>query len=131
VTAAGFLRDTAILACAVSAGIHAALAPDHFAEGSGAGAGFLAGAILLALFAVALTLRPSSRTALAGAASVLAGLIFSYVLAITTGLPFVHPDPEPVAAVALVTKAVETLGLVAAICLLWRSRIAAAIPPHN
>ena len=33
-------RDTVIVACAVSAGIHAALTPEHFDEGFGAGAGF-------------------------------------------------------------------------------------------
>jgi hypothetical protein len=35
-------RDVVILACAISAGIHGALAPKHFAEGVGAGAGFVA-----------------------------------------------------------------------------------------
>ena len=33
----------------------------------------------------------------------------------TTGLPLVQPEPEPVERLALVTKAVEALGLVAAV----------------
>jgi hypothetical protein len=37
-------RDALIVACAISAGIHAALTPAHFAEGTGAGLGFAAAA---------------------------------------------------------------------------------------
>ena len=44
----------------------------------------------------------------------------SYALAVTTGLPFLHPDPEPVDGLALATKAIETVGLLAATSLLWR-----------
>ena len=36
--------DVVILACAISAGIHGALAPHHFSEGAGAGFGFVASA---------------------------------------------------------------------------------------
>ena len=38
----------------------------------------------------------------------------SYALAITTGLPVLHPDPEPVDGLALATKAIEAAGLLAA-----------------
>jgi hypothetical protein len=119
-------RDTVIVACAISAGIHAALTPDHFAEGLGAGVGFAAGAALLAVVVLALTRRPDEDVALVGAASVLGGLIASYMLAITTGLPVLHPEPEPVTALALFTKAVEGLGLLAATHLLWSGRTTAA-----
>ena len=37
VTLAELRRDVVIVACAVSAGIHGALAPEHFGEGTGAG----------------------------------------------------------------------------------------------
>jgi len=53
-------RDVVILACAISAGIHGALAPSHFAEGVGAGAGFVAATVVLALLAVVLTGRPTA-----------------------------------------------------------------------
>ncbi len=56
----GLRRDVVILGCAVSAGIHGALAPAHFAEGAGAGLGFVASTILLAGLAVFLTVRPAS-----------------------------------------------------------------------
>jgi hypothetical protein len=51
---------------------------------------------------------------------VFAGLIGAYALAITSGVPVVHPEREPVEGIALVTKAIEALGLVAATILLRR-----------
>jgi hypothetical protein len=88
ITTAVLERDAVIVACAISAGIHAALTPDHFAEGSGAGLGFLGATVLLALLVVTLTRQPTAAASL-GAVAVLAGLIGSYVLAITSGLPLI------------------------------------------
>jgi hypothetical protein len=51
-------------------------------------------------------------------------LLISYGLAVTTGLPLLHPHPEAVAGLALFTKAVELLGLLAATHLLWERRSA-------
>jgi len=113
VSAAELPTDAVIVACAVSAGIHAALAPEHFRETTGAGVGFLASAVLLAALAVVLTRRPS-EAAFAATALVFAGLIGSYVLAVTTGIPGVHPDVDPVEGLAVATKAVEAAGLVLA-----------------
>jgi hypothetical protein len=107
-------RDVVIVACAISAGIHAALAPEHFREGMGAGVGFLAAALILAAVAVGLTRRPGSGLLLGVAAASLAGLLGSYALAATTGLPLLHPEPEPVTGLALFTKGVEAVGLLAA-----------------
>ena len=123
-------RDVVVLACAVSAGVHGALAPVHFAEGAGAGAGFVTATLLLAALAVALTVSPSPYP-LAGAATVLAALLGSYVLATTTGLPVLHPEPEPVDALALATKAIEALGLLAAAGLLRRRSVAAPAFIHQ
>ena len=85
-------RDLVIVACAISAGIHAALAPGHLAEGMAAGVAFGVSAAMLAGAAV--------------------------LLVVTTGLPLLHPEPEPVEALALFTKAVEAIGLFAAAYLL-------------
>jgi len=126
-TLGGLERDVLIVACAISAGIHAALAPDHFAQGTGPGLGFAAAAVLLAVLVVRLTHRPASRAAVAGAGAVLAGLLASYALATTTGLPLLHPDAEPVDGLALATKAIEAVGLLAAAHLLWRGRPAVAL----
>ena len=118
-------RDLVILACAISAGIHGALVPGHFDEGTGAGLGFAAATAILAGLVVWLTRRRASLPALATAAATFAGLLASYALSVTTGLPVLHPDPEPVDGLALATKAIEAAGLLAASSLLWRPRVTA------
>jgi len=119
ITRAAVERDLVIVACAISAGIHAALTPDHLTEGAAAGAGFAIAAVLLAALALMLT-RVVSTAALAAAAGVFGGLLFSYGLAVTTGLPLVHPDREAIDGLALFTKAIELVGLAAATRLLRR-----------
>ncbi|HEY6067540.1 MAG TPA: hypothetical protein VIU81_02525 [Gaiellaceae bacterium] len=111
--------DIVVLACAVGAGVHGALVPDHFNEGTWPGVGFLLATVLLAILAFVLTRRPT-QLALAFTAAVFAGLIASYALAVTTGVPVLHPDVEAVDALALVTKAVEVVGLLAAMSLVRR-----------
>ncbi len=117
-TRADVERDLLIVVCAISAGIHAALAPEHFREAAATGTGFVAATVLLGVLAVALTRRPASRAATLAAAAVLAGLIASYALATTSGVPLLQPEPEAVDGLALFTKAVELLGLLAAAHLL-------------
>lgn len=111
------LRDLVIATCAISAGIHGALVPSHLAEGAAAGSAFAASTALLAGLAVALT-RSTSPAAVASAAAAFAALLAAYALAVTTGLPLLHPEPEPLNGLALFTKAVEATGLVAATHLL-------------
>jgi hypothetical protein len=113
VTFAELRVDIVILVCAISCGVHAALAPAHFEEGIAAGIGFVVAAVALGLSAVALTRNPSRHVLLATVA-LLAGLIVVYVPVIATGLPILHPDQEPVEALALCTKAIEAIGLVVA-----------------
>ena len=125
-----FERDLVIVACAISAGIHAALTPDHFGEGAGAGLGFLVSAVLLAGLVVALT-RDASPPVLAATILTLAGLLVAYVLAITSGVPVLHPEAEPVEGLALATKAVEIVGLAAAAHLLLQGRSLALIPTER
>ena len=127
ITIAGVERDVLIVACAVSAGIHAALVPDHFEEGTGPGLGFAVAAVLLAGLVVGVTYRPASMVTVAAAGAVLAGLIASYAFATTTGLPLLHPDRESVDGLALATKAIEAVGLLAAVHLVWRGRPAVAV----
>ena len=114
-------RDLLILTCAISAGIHAALVPEHLEEGRAAAGGFAVSAVLLGMLAIALTFRVTPFLLLA-AGALMAGLLVSYALAITTGVPILHPDVEPVEGLALFTKAVEIAGLVAAADLLTRTQ---------
>jgi hypothetical protein len=82
--------------------------------------------VLLAVLVAVLRRRVTGAVLLATIA-VLTGLIGSYALAITSGLPLLHPEPESVTGLALFTKAVETAGLLAALHLLWRGRPAVAV----
>jgi drug/metabolite transporter (DMT)-like permease len=107
-------RDLVVIACAVSAGIHAALVPEHLEHGAPAGLGFAVSAVLLAGIGAALARRPSSRL-FDAAAVLLGGLIAAYALAATTAIPILHPHPEPVDGLGVATKAVEALGLLAAL----------------
>ena len=113
-------RDLLIVTCAVSAGVHTALVPEHLEESTAAGAGFIAAAIILGALVVAITVRPAARATVAAAALTFAGLIVSYALATTVGMPVLMPEPEPVDGLALATKAVELAGLAAALGLLRR-----------
>ena len=115
--------DLVILVCAISAGIHGALVPDHFEEGTRAGFSFVAATVLLAVLAVVLTRKPT-QLALVATSAVLVGLIASYALVITTGFPVLHPEPETVDGLALFTKGVEAAGVVLAASLLWRPSLA-------
>lgn len=77
---------------------------------------------------VTLTYTPTSRAAHISAALAFAGLLASYALAATSGIPLLHPDVEPVDGLALATKAVELLGLALAVDLARRLRRAAHGP---
>jgi uncharacterized protein YacL len=122
--------DLIIVGSAVSAGIHAALAPAHFAEGTGAGTGFVVATALLAWLAVALTRNPSQGVLLA-TVGVFVGLIVSYVLVITTGVPVLHPEHEEVEGLALFTKAVEAGGLWLAVTLVHRRSLVLFLRPKG
>ena len=115
-------NDVLIACCAISAGIHAALAPEHLREETAAGVGFLVSAVLLAAVGVALTYRPASRLAAGAAGALLAGLIVAYALAVTVGLPVLHPQAEPADGLGLATKAIELVGLAAALSLVAPGR---------
>jgi hypothetical protein len=122
---AGVKRDLLIVACGVSAGIHGALVPEHLRESVAAGGGFIAATVLLAALVVALTFGSDPRPAAAAAALTLAGLLVSYAFVVWHGLSVLHPETEPVDALALATKAIEGVGLVLAASLVGRPRRAA------
>ena len=114
--------DVLIACCAISAGIHAALAPEHLHEETAAGVGFLLSAVLLAAVGVALTIRPASLLAAGAAGALLAGLIVAYALGVTVGLPVLHPQAEPADGLGLATKVIELVGLAAALSLVAPGR---------
>jgi hypothetical protein len=125
------VRHAVVLVCAASAGVHAALVPDHLREGGPRlGGAFVLSAVLTALAAVALR-RPQQtpRQARAAKATCLAtgvmllGTAAAYVLSRTSGLPFLIPDPEELDPIGAVTSAAEVLGGLASLFLMTRKEI--------
>jgi hypothetical protein len=100
-----------ILACAASAGAHAALVPEHLEHERALGVAFGAAAVALVLSVVTLTARPESALARSATALLLAALIAAYLVNVTTGLPGLAGEAEAVDALGFATKLVEVLGL--------------------
>ena len=124
-------RDLAVITAAVTAGVHAALVPEHLHEHFAAGAGFIVATVLLGALVVWLTYGPPSVLAAGALALVFAGLLAGYVLAVTTGVPVLQPEPEAVDGLAVATKAVEAAGLLLALGLVRSQRHSLALLPQG
>src|SRR5690348_6161320 len=79
--------DVVVLACALSAGVHAGLVPEHMHESPLLGVSFVVAAVLAALLAFALPRVGGSVLLPAAAAVLLGGLIVAYGLSRVNGLP--------------------------------------------
>ena len=104
------LRDAVAVVCAASAGVHAALVPEHLRDGTLIGAAFALSALLLA--AAALRVRTCPTTA-SWVAVVLLAVGGSYLFSRTSGIPLLIPDPEPVDPVGTLTSLAEVAAAVA------------------
>jgi len=106
-------KRTGLLALAVtfSAGIHAALVPEHLKEMPPLGYAFIAAAVIGAALAWALISRPSDRRVALLAGLFCLGQIITWVLFVTVPVPGFSGMPEPVEAIALVSKAAELVGV--------------------
>jgi hypothetical protein len=105
----------AMLAATVSAGIHAGLAPEHLGEVPLLGISFVLATVALLAVAAAVTIRPRAPLPASLAALLFAGLILAYVASRTTGLPVLEPEPEAADAIGIVTVAIQSAGLLAAL----------------
>ena len=114
-SSAGRDGQLVVAACAISAGAHAALVPSHVEHDPQLGLAFVVAVVLLLAVGVAVTLTAWTARYAQAAALLFAGLIASYAAATTVGIPLLSVDPEPVDGVALVTKLVESFGLVFAL----------------
>ena len=116
-------RRLLVVACAASAGLHAALVSTHFGESQAAGGLFALSALLL--IAVAFVVEHGAgRRAVAAAALLLAALLGVYAASrFVVVWPLEHA--EPVDAIGAVTKLFEAAGLVLALGLLQTQRAAA------
>jgi hypothetical protein len=119
------MKRTGLLALAVtfSAGIHAALVPEHLKEMPPLGYSFIAAAAIGGAIAWALVARPNDRRIPALAALFCVGQIVTWALFVTVHLPGFSGTPEPVETIALVSKAAELIAIVLALPLVGRRRI--------
>jgi hypothetical protein len=111
---------TGLLALAVtfSAGIHAALVPEHLKEMPLLGDAFIVAAVIGGVIAVGLVSRPDDRRISLLAGLFCLGQIAAWALFVTTRMPFFSGTPEPVETIALVSKAAEAVGVALALRLL-------------
>jgi hypothetical protein len=120
-------RHAGLLALAVmfSAGIHAALVPEHLREMPPLGWSFIAAAALGVALACALVADPENRLFATLAAIFLTVEILAWVIFVTARVPGFMGTPEPVETIALVCKAAELIGLWLAVTIAWPDQIAA------
>jgi hypothetical protein len=111
-------RNVVAACCAASAGVHAALVPEHLRENALLGTGFAVAAVLLLASTLALSgRRAASPLAAPATALLLAALIGAYALSRTVGLTFIGEDVESVDGVGVATQVIQAVALAAAIAL--------------
>jgi len=111
---------TGLLALAVtlSAAIHAALVPEHLDDMPPLGYSFIVAAAIGGVLAWGLVSRPHDRRLPLLAAGFCLGQIVTWALFVTLPVPGFAGTPESVEAIALVSKAVEALGVLLALPLI-------------
>ena len=111
---------TGLLALAVtfSAGIHAALVPEHLDELPPLGYAFIGATVVGGLIAWALVSRPRDRRLPLLAAAFCLGQIGAWAIFVTLPVPGFAGTPESIETIALVSKAVEALGVLLALPLI-------------
>src|SRR5919201_3343725 len=107
--------DVLVVAGAVSAGVHAGLAPEHLREWLPLGAAFVAAAAAAALPVAVFVLRPASPWPPRALGALLGGLVVAYALTRLAALPPLDPERESLDVVGVCTTAVEALGVAAAV----------------
>jgi hypothetical protein len=113
-------RDLLALAVTFSAGIHAALVPEHLKEMPPLGYAFIGAAAAGAILAVALVSRPDDRRVPGLAGLFCLGQIAAWALFVTVPVPGFMGTPEPIETIALVSKAVELVAVLLAFPLVPR-----------
>ena len=125
---------TGLLALVVtfSAGIHAALAPEHLKEMPPLGYAFIAAAVIGCALACALVSRPDDPRIPLLAGLFCLGQIAAWALFVTVRVPGFAGTPEGIETIALVSKAVELAGVALTVPLaLHRPRQAGDVVPSR
>ena len=106
--------------CAASAGVHAALVPEHVLESRPLGIAFAVDALLLALAALVVRDPRHDRWAPATAIWLLAATAGAYLLSRNTGIPGLDPHPEALDPLGFVVSTAEVVAVLAAVRLITR-----------
>ena len=99
---------------AVSAGVHAGLAPEHLHESPPLGAAFLVAAMALATAVTALSLRPSRTAVVRLLGALLAAVASAYAVTRLTAVPPLDPSRESLDVLGVGTSSLEALGFLVA-----------------
>ena len=110
------------LAVTFSAGIHAALVPEHLEEMPRLGYAFIVAAAIGGLLAWALVTRPADPRISLLAGLFCLGQIAAWALFVNVPVPGFSGTPEPVETIALVSKGVELAGVLLAFPLVAKAR---------
>jgi 4-amino-4-deoxy-L-arabinose transferase-like glycosyltransferase len=108
-------RGLLTLTVAFSAGIHAALVPEHLREMPPLGYLFIIAAAVRIAIAIALVTRPNDARSPRLAILFLVTQIVAWAMFIALHIPGFIGTPEPVEPIALVCKATELLGIALAL----------------
>ena len=100
-----------------SAGIHAALVPEHLREMPPLGYLFILAAAVGSAIAVALVARPNDVRISRAAVLFLLAQIICWATFVSLHIPGFTGTPEPVEPIAIVSKAAELLGVILALLL--------------
>jgi uncharacterized membrane protein len=109
------------VALTFSAGMHAALVPEHLQEMPPLGWAFIVAAVIGAGLGLVMTTGPNGQSWARVAAVFLVGEIAAWILFVTVKVPGFMGTPEPVETIAVVCKVVELIGLGLALSLGWGS----------
>jgi hypothetical protein len=112
------LVEGLLIACALSAGVHIVLAPEHLSKSVLLGLSFIAAAVLLLALGLGVYMHPQSGLLALAIALLSSALIAAYAASRTVGLPVLHPAPEALDAIGVITKAVEAIALALSVRLL-------------
>ena len=125
----GAATELLVVAGAVSAGVHAGLAPEHLHEWLPLGVSFVLAAAAAVFGVAAVVLRPASVWPPRALGALLGGLVVAYASTRLAALPPLDPDREPLDLLGVCTSAVEAAGAVAALRLGWPTHPRIAVTP--
>ena len=106
--------------CAASAGVHAALVPEHLLESRPLGLAFAVDAVLLVLGALVVRDPRHDRWAPATTASLLVATVLAYLLSRSAGIPWLIPHRETLDLLGFIVSTAEVVAVLAAVRLITR-----------